>query len=150
VTSHNQTRITPYSAELMFGIVADVERYPQFLPWVTSLDVLSREHAGGREILSARMAVGFGAFHESYVSRVVLDPSAGTIDVVQTEGPFRRLENHWRFAPLETGCRVDFSVSFEFRSRLLNAVTAAAFSRVLLKMEDAFIERAKRMSKQTA
>lgn len=150
MTSHTETRVTPYSAELMFAVVADVENYPKFLPWVTSLDVLSREHVDGRDVLSARMTVGFGGFRESYVSRVTLDPAARVIDVAQTEGPFRLLENHWRFRPLERGCRVDFSVSFEFRSRLLNAVAAAAFGRVFLKMEDAFIERARRMSKQTA
>jgi coenzyme Q-binding protein COQ10 len=146
VTSHSETRIVPYTADLMYAAVADVERYPEFLPWVVALRVKSREHVKEREVLLAEMAVGYGALRERYTSRVVLDPSGYSIDVVQTEGPFRVLENHWRFEPAESGCTVNFSIAFEFRSRILNAVATSAFERVMFKMADAFEARAKVLS----
>jgi coenzyme Q-binding protein COQ10 len=134
----------------MYCIVADVERYPEFLPWVSALHIISREQVKGRDVLKARMTVGFRSFRESYTSRVNLDPAGRTIDVVQTDGPFRVLENHWRFTPEGEGCRIDFSIQFEFRNLLLNAVAGAAFGRVMLKTEDAFIERARELSKKLA
>jgi coenzyme Q-binding protein COQ10 len=127
----------------MFQVVADVEQYPKFLPWCVALRVLSRERVEDRDVLSAEMAVGYGALREKYTSRVILDPVARTIDVAQTSGPFKQLENHWRFTPLADGCRVDFSLAYEFRNRVLNAVAGAAFGRVYVKMADAFEARAK-------
>jgi coenzyme Q-binding protein COQ10 len=94
----------------------------------------------------AEMAVGYGALREKYTSRVLLDPAARTIDVAQTTGPFRQLENHWRFTPEPAGCKVDFSLSYEFRNRILNAVAGAAFGKVYVKMADAFEARAKDLS----
>lgn len=132
----------------MFEVVADVERYPQFLPWVVALRVLSRERVKDREIVTAEMAVGYGALRETYTSRVILDAGARGIDVAQTSGPFKQLENHWRFTPDGAGCRVEFSLAFEFRNRLLNAVAGAAFGKVYIKMADAFEARAKALSDQ--
>lgn len=146
MTAHSETRLVPYSADLMFQVVADVEQYPKFLPWCAALRVLSREHVKNRDVLTAEMAVGYGALREKYTSRVILDPAARTIDVAQTSGPFRQLENHWRFAPLEKGCQVDFSLAFEFRNRVLNAVAGAAFGKVYVKMADAFEARARELS----
>jgi coenzyme Q-binding protein COQ10 len=148
VTAHSETRTVPFSADLMFEVVADVEQYPKFLPWCVALRVLSREHVKDREVLSAEMAVGYGALREKYTSRVILDRSAKTIDVAQTSGPFKQLENHWRFTPLPEGCRVDFSLAYEFRNRVLNAVAGAAFGKVYVKMADAFEARAKDLSDQ--
>ena len=149
MTKHSETRIVPYSADLMYAVVADVESYPKFVPGVKALHIAGRSEVKGREVLSARMTAGFANFSESYTSRVVLDPLAHTIDVVQTEGPFRMLENHWRFTPQGSGCKVDFSIAFEFRNPILNMVAASAFGRVMLKMQDAFLERAGELSKQT-
>jgi coenzyme Q-binding protein COQ10 len=133
----------------MYGVVADVERYPEFLPWCTGLRVLSRHKDGARETLLAEMQVGFKALRERYTSRVVLDPAALTIDIAQTEGVFRRLENHWRFAQEGAGCRVDFAIAFEFKSRLLGAVANAALAPVMLRMSHAFEARAKALSEQS-
>jgi coenzyme Q-binding protein COQ10 len=148
-TTHRETRVVPYTDELMFRAVADVEQYPKFLPWVAALRVLSRDQVAGCEIVTAEMAVGYGALRERYTSRVVLDPAARTIDVAQTSGPFKQLENHWRFTPQGADCRVDFSIVYEFKSRLLNAVAGAAFGKVYVKMADAFEARAKALSDQT-
>lgn len=132
----------------MFEVVADVERYPEFLPWCVALRVLSRELVKKREVLTAEMAVGYGALREKYTSRVILDRNERTIDVAQTSGPFKQLENHWRFTPASEGCRVDFSLAYEFRNRVLNAVAGAAFGKVYVKMADAFEARAKQLSDQ--
>jgi coenzyme Q-binding protein COQ10 len=147
-TEHRETRIVPYTADLMYQVVADVEQYPKFLPWVVALRVLSRAQNAGGEIVTAEMAVGFGALREKYTSRVTLNPAAHAIAVAQTTGPFKKLENHWRFTPQGTGCRVDFSIAYEFKSRLLNAVAGAAFGKVYVKMADAFEARAKALSDQ--
>ncbi len=123
----------------MYRVVADVEQYPQFLPWVVALRVLSREEGG----MTAEMAVGYGPFRERYTSKVGLDSAARTIDVVEIKGPFRTLENHWRFTPVSgTSCQIDFSIKFEFRNPLLDTAAGAAFEKVLLQMTDAFVARA--------
>ena len=134
--------MVPYSAELMYAVVSDVEKYPQFLPWVVALRVLSRRENG----LTAEMAVGYGALRERYTSDVRLDPEARTIDVIEIKGPFKCLENHWRFRPTQKGCEVTFSIKFEFSSRLLHGVAGKAFEKVLLKMTDAFEARAAALS----
>jgi len=141
VISHRETRLVPYPAELMYAVVSDVEKYPKFLPWVLALRVLSRRENG----LTAEMAVGYGALRERYTSDVQLDPNARTIDVVEIKGPFKTLENHWRFTPKDEGCEIDFSILFEFKNRLLHSVAGHAFEKVLLKMTDAFEARAKQI-----
>ncbi len=137
--SHRETRIVPYPAELMYAVVSDVEKYPEFLPWVVALRVLARDE----NRLTAEMAVGYGALRERYTSDVVLDPAALRVDVAQTKGPFKILENHWRFTPSGEGCEIEFSILFEFRSRLLHSVAGAKFEKVMLRLADAFEARAK-------
>ncbi len=146
MTAHSETRVLPYTADLMYAVVADVEKYPEFLPWVVGLRVLRREAVREREILFAEMVVGYGALRERYTSRVVLDPGDRRIGVVQTEGPFNVLENHWHFTPTQTGSVVDFSISFEFKSRLLGAIASAALEKVMFRMADAFEARAMALS----
>ncbi len=146
MTEHSETRIVPYTADRMFSVVADVERYPEFLPGVVALRVKSRQTEGGRDILLAEMAVGYRALRERYTSRVTLDPAARTIDVVAIDGPFHRLENHWRFIPEGAMTRTEFKVAFEFSNRLLQKAAGAAFEKVLLKMTDAFEARAANLS----
>ena len=142
--SHSETRLVPYPAELMYAVVSDVEKYPQFLPWVLALRVLSRRENG----MTAEMAVGYGALRERYTSDVKLTPAIHRIDVAQVnqggvKGPFKTLENHWQFTPRGAGCEVTFSILFEFKSRLLHSVAGAKFEKVMLKMADAFEARAK-------
>ncbi len=150
MSAHSESRIVPYTADLMYAAVSDVEKYPQFLPWCLGLRVLSRETLDAREVLRAEMLVGFGGLRERYTSRVVLDPGARTVEVTQIEGVFRQLETHWRFTPQGEGCLVDFSIVFEFKNRLLNAVAGKAFEKVLLQMSGAFEARAKALSDKPA
>ena len=132
----------------MYGIVADVERYPEFVPWCADLRVESRRKATTGEELIAETVVGFRNFRERYTSRITLDPATYSVDVVQTKGVFRRLENHWRFVPEGGGCRVEFSIVFDFKSKVLALIAEAALSRVMAKMTQAFEARAQKLSKQ--
>ena len=141
--SHRETRTVPYPAELMYAVVSDVEKYPQFLPWVLALRVLSRRENG----MTAEMAVGYGALRERYTSDVTLTPAIRRIDVTQIKGPFKTLENHWQFTPQGEGCEVAFSILFEFKNRLLHSVAGAKFEKVMLKMADAFEARAAALSR---
>ena len=141
--SHRETRVIAFPATLMYAVVSDVEKYPEFLPWVVALRVLSRRENG----LSAEMAVGYGALRERYTSDVTLDPVQRRIDVLQIKGPFKTLENHWRFTPQEGGCEIEFAIAFEFKSRLLHGVAGHAFEKVMLKMADAFEARAAALSR---
>jgi coenzyme Q-binding protein COQ10 len=154
VIAHRETRTLPHSAALMYAVASDVEKYPQFLPWVVALRVLSRRDNG----LTAEMAVGYGALRERYTSDVTLDPDHYRIGVVQIQdaksgGLFKTLENHWRFTPLKDesgaeGCEVEFSIAFEFKSRLLHGVAGRAFEKVMLTLADAFEARAAALSRQ--
>lgn len=135
---HHENRFVPYPAELMYAVVSDIEQYPKFLPWVVALRVLSHRDNG----MTAEMAVGYGALRERYTSDVALDPAEHRIDVTQTSGPFKTLENHWRFTPKEGGCEIEFSILFEFKNRLLQGVAGAKFEKAMLKMTDAFAARA--------
>ena len=146
---HRETRQVPYPAELMYAVVSDVEKYPQFLPWVLALRVLSRRENG----LTAEMAVGYGALRERYTSDVRLDPEARTIDVVEIRkngGPFKTLENHWRFTPKGEGCEIEFCILFEFKTRLLHRVAGHAFEKVMMKMADAFEARARQIQEASS
>lgn len=147
---HSESRVVPYDPDVMFAVVADVERYPEFLPWVLSLRVLSRALDAGKEIVIADMQVGFAALRERYTSRIVLDPAERRIDVRQVKGVFRELENCWRFDPEGQGCRIDFFVRFEFRSRLLGMVASTAMSLAVSSMTHAFEERARKLALKQA
>ncbi|HEY4114963.1 MAG TPA: type II toxin-antitoxin system RatA family toxin [Rhizomicrobium sp.] len=144
--THTESRRVPHDADLMFDIVADVERYPEFLPWVVSLRVLSRAHDAGKEIVVAEMQVGFKALRERYTSRIVMDRAARAIDVRQVQGVFRELENRWRFTPENGSCRIDFYLRFEFASRLLSMVAGRAMSLAVSTMTRAFEERARKLA----
>jgi coenzyme Q-binding protein COQ10 len=140
---HTETRILPYSAELMYAVVADVEKYPEFLPWCRALRVLTRECRPDCDVLLAEMEVGFGHLRDRYTSRVILNSAGKRIEVTQNAGPFRRLENRWQFAPAGEGARVDFLIDFEFRNPLINALAGGAFDHAMRRMADAFEARAR-------
>jgi coenzyme Q-binding protein COQ10 len=143
MSTHSECRILPYTADLMYAVVSDVEKYPEFLPWVLATRILWRQ---SDSVFDCEMAVGFAGFSERYTSRVTLDPDAHAIDVMQVRGPFSCLENHWRFTPQGGGCKVDFAIAFEFRNPLLNLVAGKAFEHAVLKMSGAFEARARALS----
>jgi coenzyme Q-binding protein COQ10 len=140
---HRETRILPYTAERMYGIVADISRYPEFLPWCERLEILKREKEGDIEYVTAEMAIGYRGLHQSYVSRVELDPVQLMIEARHVKGPFKRLDNRWRFVPLEKGSEIHFLIDFAFQNALLSAVSNVAFGYVASRMAESFIARAK-------
>lgn len=150
MTRHRESRVVPYSADLMYSVVADVEHYPDFLPWCAGMRIRGRQQEGAVEVVLAEMLVGFKAFRERYTSRIVLDPGANTIAVTQTEGVFRMLTNTWKFTPQGEHCQIDFAIEFEFKNRLLGAVAGQAFALVLTRMSDAFETRAAAIAKGAA
>lgn len=137
---HQETKVLPYSPEQMFDLVADVKRYPEFLPWVTGARIREQTDT----LVVADLLVGFKMIRERYTSRVTLE-RPDRIDVAYTEGPFRHLENHWKFAPHPDGCEIEFFLDFEFKSRLLQKVIGALFNEAVRKMVSAFESRARKL-----
>jgi coenzyme Q-binding protein COQ10 len=135
---HSETRHLPYTPEQLFALVADVERYPEFLPWVVAVRVRS----SSEEETIADLVVGFNAFKERFTSRVVKE-SPHRICVDYVEGPLKFLHNEWTFdrAP-DGGSEVRFAVDFAFKSRLFESLAGAMFDRALRRMTDAFEQRA--------
>ena len=129
----------------MYAVVADIERYPEFLPWCSKVVVRKRETEGHVELVTAEMRIAFHALHERYVSLVRLDRRALTIEARHVEGPFQRLDTRWRFVPLTSGSEVHFLIDFAFKSMLLSAVAGVAFGFVAAKMAEAFVQRAHRL-----
>ena len=137
-------RLVRHSPRAMYDLVADVERYPEFLPLCESLRVLRRQ-AGedGTEILVAEMGVGYKAIRERFTTRVTLDPTHLKIVAEYIDGPFRHLENRWAFHETAgAGCKVDFFITYEFKSRTLGLLMGTMFDRAFRKFTDAFEARA--------
>lgn len=139
---HHENRIVPFVPELLYAVVADVERYPEFVPGCQGLKILSRETSGGQETLRAEMVVGSGPLRMSYISRVVFDPASMAITVTQDSGPFRKLENRWRFTSVEGKTEVDFYIEFLFRNPLFEAAMGAVFTQQVSRISHAFEARA--------
>jgi coenzyme Q-binding protein COQ10 len=135
------TRRVPFTAEEMFAVVADVARYPAFVPLCEKLDVLKREARGPETVIMASMGVGYGPVRETFTSIVTLRPPY-EIDVVNLDGPFSRLANRWRFRDVPDGSEVYFHIDYEFASRLLAALMGAMFDKAVRKYTAAFEARA--------
>jgi coenzyme Q-binding protein COQ10 len=136
--THAETKIVPWRAEQLFDLVADVGKYPKFLPWCVG----ARVRSSSEDELVADLTIGFGPFRESFTSRVELDRPR-QVRVRYENGPFRYLKNQWTFTPDPKGCRVDFFVDFEFRSRLLQAAIGVVFNEAVRLMVNAFLKRAR-------
>lgn len=145
------TRHVAHSAQDMFDLVADVERYAEFLPYCLSCSVLRRTTApDGRLILLAQMTVGYGPVRESFVSRVMPDAEQMRILVQYVDGPFKKLENRWAFRSTgDAACDVDFYIDYTFKSRAFEILAGSIFDRLFRKMSEAFVERANTLA-QTA
>ena len=136
-------RSVPHSADEMFALVADVERYPEFLPLCDGLAVRSRKERDGKELLVADMTVGYKAIRETFTTQVLLNRAERAIDVKYIDGPFRYLDNRWRFEALpEGGSTVHFFIDYEFKSRILGALMGSMFDRAFRMFTDAFEKRA--------
>ena len=132
-----ETRAMPYTAEQMFDLVADVDRYPEFLPWV----IATRIKSDSETEMVADMLVGFKALKEKFTSRVVKS-RPGKLQVTYIDGPLRDLDNAWHFRNVDGGCEIDFAVDFAFRNPLFEKIAGQYFDRAFRKMVTAFEERA--------
>ncbi len=139
-------RRVPFTPAQMYAIAAAVETYPEFLPLCTGLSVLSRlPRDGGREELTATMSVGYKAIKETFTTRVVLMPETNAIDVFYLDGPFKRLENRWRFLEVPGGSDIDFFIDYEFKSPMLGLLAGGMFDQAFRKFAEAFETRARKV-----
>lgn len=142
VTRHAERKVVSFTPKQLFDLVADVPRYPEFLPWCTAARVRKKE---GPNAEIDEIAIGFGPFHEKFVSRVVLTPDDADgprIATTGTEGPFRALASYWQFRPHPQGTEIVFSLEFEFRSLLLQHTVRMLFAEAVKRMVAAFEARA--------
>jgi coenzyme Q-binding protein COQ10 len=139
--NHSEMRELPFSAEQMYDLVADIRRYPEFLPWVTAIRIRCDTSS---ETL-ADMIVGFKSLRESFSSRVLKQPkSMITVDYI--DGPMKHLHNEWHFRDRPNGgCVIEFSVDFAFKNMIFEAIAGQFFDKALRKMTDAFIVRAEEL-----
>lgn len=133
-----------HSADDMFALVADVRKYPEFVPLCQSLRVRGEAPLdGGKSVVVADMTVAYKMFKETFTSRVELDPDALEIMVTYLDGPFKKMENRWRFeAQGDDVCVVVFDIDYEFRSRTLASLMGAMFDKAFRKFSTAFEARA--------
>ncbi|MBZ9937865.1 type II toxin-antitoxin system RatA family toxin [Mesorhizobium sp. BR1-1-16] len=136
-------RTVAHSAEAMFALVSDVDKYPEFVPLCEKLTVRGRQSSGTRDVLIADMTVAYKIVRETFTTKVVLDEAAQTIRADYLDGPFKHLENIWTFTPIDDGhCKIRFSIDYEFRSRTLSMLMGTVFDKAFRKFADAFEKRA--------
>ncbi len=149
--AHAEQQIMPYTTQQLFDLVADIERYPDFLPWCRAARIIER----GEDELLGELVIAFHHLSENYTSRVTMkrpatSDEAGAIDVVMVKGPFEYLVNRWRFTPTVTkdgkeGSEIDFFLDFKFRSHILEKIMGGLFGKATAKMVSAFKTRADAM-----
>lgn len=138
--THAEKRRLPYSARQLFDLVADVGKYPEFLPWCVAARVRRQDAAE----VDADLVIGYKLVRERFTSHVKLDPYK-RIDVAYIDGPFRYLNNHWIFIEDADGCVIDFYVDFEFRSKTLQKLIGLLFNEAVRRMVSAFEARARQL-----
>jgi coenzyme Q-binding protein COQ10 len=143
--THSETKLLPYTPQQMYDLVADVNAYPQFLPWCAAARVRSRDDHGDHEVMHADLVISFKVFRERFGSRVTLWPEAMRIDTEYIDGPFRYMESNWTFAEAEGGCEVSFFVDFEFRNRMLQGIIGVVFNEAMQRIVRAFERRAREL-----
>jgi coenzyme Q-binding protein COQ10 len=140
--THSETKKLPYTAQQMYDLVADVARYPEFLPWCAASRVRSVTPKGAAQVMDADLVISFKVFREKFGSRVTLWPEEKRIDTEYLEGPFKYMKSNWAFADVEGGCDVTFFVDFEFRNAILQSVIGVVFNDAMRRIVRAFERRA--------
>lgn len=143
--THSETRHLPYTAQQMYDLVADVGRYPEFLPWTAAARIRREEpQPDGSVLLEADLVISFKVFRERFGSRVVLWPEARKIDTEYLDGPFRYMKSNWAFTDrADGGCDVYFFVDFEFKNAILQKIIGVVFNEAMMRIVRAFEARAK-------
>jgi coenzyme Q-binding protein COQ10 len=135
--THTEQKYLPYTVEQMFALVADIEKYGEFLPWCVACRKTSEDDG----IIEADLIIGYKMIREKFKSRVTLD-HPHNVRVEYLEGPMKNLSNEWKFIPKGEGCIIDFYVDFEFRNPMLQGVITLFFEKAVTKMVSAFEKRA--------
>ncbi len=145
--THKEIKTLPYSATQMYDLVADVERYPEFLPWNAAARIRTRRPLGdGAEVMEADLVISFKVFRERFGSRVILRPVTRRIETEYIDGPFRHMRSTWDFRDLtDGGCEVTFFVDFEFRNAILQGIIGIVFNEAMQRIVRAFEARAARL-----
>ena len=149
MTTHHEEKLLPHSPQQMFDLVADVARYPEFLPWTGAARIRSRQPLAGHddllaEVMEADLVISFKLFRERFGSRVTLLPTQGQILTQYLDGPLRDLKSVWQFAQGAHGpasCMVTFDVDFEFRNPILGGVIGLVFGEAMARVVRAFEAR---------
>ncbi|WP_179380009.1 type II toxin-antitoxin system RatA family toxin [Jannaschia marina] len=141
---HSETRELPYTPAQMYDLVADVARYPEFLPWTAAARIRSRE-GENPEVMLADLIISFKVFRESFGSKVMLWPDENRIETEYLDGPFRHLKSEWRFEETAAGCRVQFWIDYEFRNPLIGRVVGTVFDQAMQRVVAAFETRARKL-----
>lgn len=144
--THSEDRHMPYSARQMYDLVADVARYPEFLPWCAAARIRSRRPLGSSEEMLADLVISFKVFRERFGSRVVLHESERAIDTEYLDGPFKYMKSNWVFTDAEDGgCHVKFFVDFEFKNAVLQGIIGLVFNEAMQRIVRAFETRAEQL-----
>jgi len=140
--THSETKRLPYSPDQMFALVADVGKYPEFIPWCAAARVRSTEPYEGGELMKADLVISFKVFRERFGSRVELFPELRKINTEYIDGPFRYMKSTWQFTEAEGGCDVSFFVDFESKNAVLQGLIGIVFNDAMQRIVRAFERRA--------
>ena len=143
--THTEKRLMPYTAQQMYDLVADIDSYPEFLPWCAAVRTRKVIPKDEKIIVDADLVIAFKVFRERFGSRVTLKPNQTTIDVEYLDGPFKYLNNHWVFTNVDGGCEADFFVDFEFKSKILQVLIGVVFGEAMQRIVRAFEARAQQL-----
>jgi coenzyme Q-binding protein COQ10 len=150
--THSELRVLPYTAQSIYDLVADVARYPEFLPWTAAARIRSQTpRIDGSVVMEADLVISFKVFRERFGSRVILWPDQKRIETEYLDGPFRHMRSDWSIRDLpEGGCEVRFFVDFEFRNLILQKLIGVVFDEAMRRVVRAFEARAKVLYGPTA
>ncbi len=141
---HHVSKVLPYTPVQLLELVGDVDRYPEFVPWINGMRTWNARDLGeGVDTLDAEAGVGFSFLKERFATRVRRNRAVQSIDVSLLSGPFRKLANRWEFFEAEGGTRVEFDIDFEFKSRLLDGMLTANFHHAVDRLMACFEDRAR-------
>ena len=139
-----KTKTVNYTKEQMFDLVADIDSYSEFLPWCNNSKIIDRKNFENQEIIIADLEIGYDQFVYTYRSEVKLNTNKSEINVRNLDGPFKYLENNWKFKNVnDNECEVQFNIDFELNISLLDILMKRFFDLAFQKMVDAFVSRAK-------
>ena len=138
-----EEKTVSYNKEQMFDLVADIDKYSDFLPWCNKSTVIKSEVVGEKTIVVAALEIGYGQFVYTYRSNVLLDKGKNFIKVNHIEGPFNYLENEWRFEEITSkSSKITFSIDFELNIKIFDILITKFFDKAFQKMVNSFHQRA--------